>query len=116
LILPGRTKAFYYRTSFGEEWKTFFDHLWFQSREALRQADKAVICGYGMLSVDKRACDMILKSANKKANIEIVCGGQGERIANDFRNAGYNDVSYDPVGYFEEWVQHKVTESRSQVG
>lgn len=116
LILPGRNKEFFYQTSFGEEWKSFFDYLWSQAREALRQADKLVICGYSMLSVDKRACDLILKNTSKKATIRIVSGSQGERIAGDFRNAGYNIVSFDSVGYFEEWVQHRVTESHSPVG
>jgi hypothetical protein len=116
LVLPGHNKEFFYRTSFGEEWKSFFDYLWFQAREALRQADKLVICGYSMLSVDQRARDMILKSTSKEARIEVVCGSQGERIADDFRNAGYNNISFDALGYFEEWVQHKVAESHSPVG
>jgi len=116
LVLPGHNKEFFYRTSFGEEWKSFFDHLWFQATEALRRADKLVICGYSMLSVDKRACDMILKSTSEKAKIEIVCGSQGERIAADFRSAGYISVYFDAIGHFEEWVQHKVTESHSPVG
>jgi hypothetical protein len=111
LILPGRNKEFFYQTSFGEEWKPFFDHLWLQASEALRQAERLVICGYSMLSVDKRACDMILKNTNQQASVEIVCGSQGKRIADDFRNAGYKDVSFDAVGHFEEWVQHKVPAS-----
>ena len=48
LILPGRNKQFFYRTSFGNEWKLFFDSLWCQAGAALTQADKIVICGYGM--------------------------------------------------------------------
>ncbi len=106
LILPGRNKEFFYRTSFGIEWKPFFDSLWSQAEGALKQADKLVICGYSMLSVDERACDMILNDPNKQAKVDIVCGSQGRRIADDFRNAGYGDVSFDTTGYFEEWV-HK---------
>ena len=105
LILPGRTKEFLYRTSFGEEWKPFFDRLWSQATEALEQADRIVVCGYGMLPVDKQACDMILRDSSKEAKVEIVCGSRGQRIADDFRDAGFKDVSFDPVGYFEEWVQ-----------
>jgi len=104
LILPGRNKEFFYRTSFGEEWRHFFDHLWSKASQALKQADKLVICGYSMPSADKRACDMILNHADKHAKVDIVCGSQGKQIADNFRNAGYGDVSFDATGYFEEWV------------
>ncbi len=106
LILPSSNKEFFYRTSFGIEWKPFFDHLWAQAGDALRHAERVVVCGYSMLPVDERARNMILNSPNKKTKIEIVCGSQGKRIADDFRNAGYRDVFFDATGYFEEWV-HK---------
>lgn len=106
LILPGRAKEFYYRTSVGIEWKPFFDSLWSQAEKALKQADKLVICGYSMLSVDKRACDMILKKPSKNTEVEIICGSQGERIAGDFRKAGYGDVSFDTTGRFEQWIHN----------
>lgn len=105
LILPGRTKEFFYRTSVGDEWKFFFDSLWSQAEMLLKKADKVVICGYSMLSVDKRACDMILKAPHKKAKVEIICGSQGQRIANDFRKAGYENASFDASGRFEQWVE-----------
>jgi hypothetical protein len=106
LILPGRNKQYFYRTSFGNEWKPFFDSLWYQAGAALNEADKIVICGYGMAPADNRACDMILRSPNTKVQVEIVCGSQGKRVENDFRNAGYEDVIVDAKGYFEDWVQH----------
>jgi hypothetical protein len=115
LILPGRTKEFFYHTSFGEEWKPFFDHLWSQGRKALEEADRIVVCGYSMLPADERACDMILRNSNKEAKVEIVCGSQGKRIADDFRKAGFKDVCFDPVGYFEEWVQKQACETLTQV-
>ena len=64
-----------------------------------------MICGYGMAPADNRACDMILRSRNTKAKVEIVCGSQGKRVENDFRNAGYEDVIVDAEGYFEDWVE-----------
>ena len=106
LILPGREKEFFFRSSFGEEWKLFFDDLWSQARTALKQADRVVICGYSLLPVDERACDLILRNPNKRIKVEIVCGSQGRRIENDFRNVGYEDVTVDATGYFEDWVQH----------
>ncbi len=65
-----------------------------------------MICGYGMAPADKRACDMILRIPNTKVHVEIVCGSQGKRVENDFRNAGYEDVIVDATGHFEDWVRH----------
>jgi hypothetical protein len=111
LILPGRKKEFFYRSSFGEEWKLFFDHLWSQASTALKDTDRLVICGYSLFAVDERACDLILRNPNKRMKVEIVCGSQGQRIANDLRNAGYVDVAVDTTGYFENWVQHMMASS-----
>ena len=69
-----------------------------------------VICGYGMAQADNRACDMILRSRNTKAKVEIVCGSQGQRVENDFRNAGYEDVIVDAKGHFEDWVERRAQE------
>jgi len=64
-----------------------------------------VICGYSMLPVDKRACDMILTGPRKNIEVEIICGSQGQRIESDFRRAGYAHVSFDASGRFERWVE-----------
>ena len=105
LILPGRTKEFFYRTSVGIEWEGFFGNLWAQGNEALKWANRLVICGYSMLPVDKRASDMILRTPSKDAEVEIICGSQGQRIEADFRNAGYRRVSFDACGRFQQWVE-----------
>lgn len=107
LILPGRTKEFFYRTSVGTEWEGFFESLWTQGREALKQADRLVICGYSMLPVDKRASDMILNATSKDTEVEIICGSQGRRIEADFRNTGFHRVSVDARGRFEQWVENE---------
>ena len=114
LILPGRKKEFFFQSSMGEEWKFFFDHLWSQASTALAQADKVVISGYNLLAVDERACDLILLNPNKRAKVEIVCGSQGQRIANDLRNSGYEDIAVDPSGYFEHWVERARREAKSE--
>jgi hypothetical protein len=98
MILPGRNKEPFY-------WEPFFDHLWAQAEYALKRADKVVVCGYGMFSADQRACNTILKSPSKEVAVEIVCGSQGQRIAEDFRNAGFRNVSFDTIGRFEQWVE-----------
>ena len=112
LILPGRKKEFFFRSSLGIEWKSFFDHLWSQASAALNHADKVVICGYSLLPVDERGCDLILRNPNKRAKVEVICGSQGHRIANDLHNSGYEDIAVAATGYFEDWVKRRVQEQR----
>jgi hypothetical protein len=105
LILPGRTKEFYYDTSFGHEYAEFWDHLWSQAADALKRSDRIVVCGYSLLSVDERACDLLLRRSRKSKRIKVVCGDQTERVASDFTAAGFKDVQAFNPGYFKDWVQ-----------
>jgi hypothetical protein len=106
--MPGRVKFFHFATSFGPEHKEFFDALWSQAAAALRRADKLVLCGYSLLPVDQRACDLLLKEPRKNCSIVVVSGCDGARIAQTFRDAGFqNAESYDG-GYFETWVAESV--------
>jgi len=105
LILPGRTKEFYYDTSMGREYEEFWGHLWSQAVTALKQCEKIALCGYSLLPVDQRARNMLLQFPRKEASIEIVCGDQTERIANDFRIAGFTDVHAFEGGYFADWCK-----------
>lgn len=108
MILPGRNKEFLFRSSFGIEWKSFFDSLWLQAREALGQANRVVICGYSMVAADQRACETILGTPDKSVEVEIISGNQGEHIAARFRDEGFMNVSCDKRGYFEDWVKSKI--------
>lgn len=115
LILPGRTKEFYYQTSFGPEHQEFFSFLWSQAAGALKCADKIVLCGYSLLPVDQRACDLLLTTPRKEISVTVVSGRDGERISNDFRSAGFqNVISYQP-GYFEKWVGETIDASTQGV-
>jgi hypothetical protein len=107
LILPGRTKKFFYDTSFGHEYTEFWDHLWSQATSAVKRCDKIVLCGYNLLSVDQRACELLLKRPSKETPIEVVSGNQSERIANDFIAAGFTNVEVFRDGYFENWCKLK---------
>jgi hypothetical protein len=89
LILPGRKKEFFYDTSLGEEYREFWDDLWSQAKQALKTCDKLVICGYSLPLADQRARDLLLNGARKEVQIEIVCGSQSGRIAEDFTTAGF---------------------------
>ena len=105
LILPGRTKEFFYDTSGGREYAEFWDSLWSQAAEALKRSDKMVLCGYSMLSVDQRARELLLQQESKKTHVSVVSGSQSERIAIDFRSAGFHNVKVFAGGYFEDWVR-----------
>jgi hypothetical protein len=104
LILPGRRKEFFFDTSFGYEYTAFWNSLWAQAAEALRRSDRIVLCGYSLLPVDQRACDLLLQKPEKGADVSVVCGSQSERIVDDFRTAGFRDVGAFAGGYFEDWV------------
>jgi len=105
IILPGRTKVFHYSTSFGPEHKGFFDFLWSQAAHALKRADRLVLCGYSLLPVDERAWDLMLKVPSRTVEVTIVSGTQGQRIAGQFKEAGFGNVNTYENGYFESWVE-----------
>jgi hypothetical protein len=105
LILPGRKKEFFYDTSLGHEYAPFWDHLWAQAAHAIRQSDKIVLCGYSLLAVDQRACDLLLRTSRKQTPIEVVSGHQTERIAQDFRTASFQYVVGFQGGYFADWCK-----------
>ncbi|MBZ5505151.1 MAG: hypothetical protein LAO78_06670 [Acidobacteriia bacterium] len=109
MILPGRTKKFYFETSLGIEFKEFWDGLWSQSAHALKRADKVVICGYSMPKADVRARELLLKHTNKKATMTVVSGADSERIAIEFQDAGYKDIKLIGQGYFEDWIEQEKT-------
>jgi hypothetical protein len=104
LILPGRKKEFFYDTSLGTEYEHFWNALWSRATAAIEGARSIVLCGYSLLPVDERACELVLGKPKKSARIEIVSGSQTDRIAQDFRTAGFTNV-VSHGGYFEDWVQ-----------
>jgi hypothetical protein len=112
LILPGRRKEFFYDTSFGDEYTEFWDSLWSQAAEALQRSDRLVLCGYSLLPVDQRACDLLLQKPRRETRVSVVSGSRSERVANDFRTAGFLNVEGFKPGYFEDWVQAEIQKPR----
>src|ERR1035437_835589 len=92
LILPGRKKQFFYGTSFGRKFGEFWELLWSQAKEAVKRSEKILLCGYSLLTVDQRARELLLREPKKEAHVSVICGSQSERIANDFREAGFHSV------------------------
>jgi len=105
LILPGRSKEFFYDTSFGHEFGNFWDHLWSRAAGALRAADEIVVCGYSLPGADQRARDLLFQQPQRNAVIQVISGDQSERIAREFSSAGFESVSTFTGGYFANWCQ-----------
>jgi hypothetical protein len=105
LILPDREKKFFYETSFGIECRPFWDDLWTQATNAVKRSRRLVLCGYSLLPVDQRACDLLLNEPRKETPITVISGGQSGRVACAFRDAGFQNV--DENGFFEDWVRRE---------
>lgn len=103
LILPYKDKKFGFDTSFGFEFVNFWDSLWSRARDDLRTSDRVIIIGYSLLPVDQRARAMLLEDVPNGARIEIVCGSQSKRIADDYRAHGFSDIIVFS-GYFADWL------------
>ena len=107
LILPDREKKFFYETSFGIECRAFWDYLWTQAADAVKRSQRLVLCGYSLLPVDQRACDLLLSEPRRDTHVTVISGDQSRRIAGDFRDAGFQNVDAFGRGFFEDWVHRE---------
>jgi hypothetical protein len=96
MIMPALPKRFHYSTSFGQEWKPFWDRLWKRAKRAIDHAEELVLIGYSMPNIDKRACAMLLRTKNKKVRLSICCGNSTEALQLRFRRAGFSNVQPAP--------------------
>jgi hypothetical protein len=104
MIFPARSKDFYFAANTGVEYAAFWDDLWRQAAEALESAARVVICGYSLLSVDGRARQHLLNDPKKDAEIVVAAGLDTERIARDYRQAGYARAAAADEVFFQKWV------------
>lgn len=104
LILPGRTKQFFYDTSLGREFSEFWEGLWFQAKTAMQSCERVVICGYSLPEADARARQLLFEGVRTTTPVEIVSGSDTERIAQEFRSAGFSRVSASQYTYFSDWI------------
>jgi hypothetical protein len=103
LILPVREKQFFFHTSFGDEWVSFWDSLWDSAAQALRTNDRIVICGYSVLPIDERACKMLLEDPEVTAPFEVCCGDDSDAIIKRLRSFGRDACAAHHL-LFGEWV------------
>jgi hypothetical protein len=112
LILPVREKQFFFRTSFGDEWISFWDSLWSAAAESLRTSDRIVICGYSVLPIDERACTMLLEDPEVTAPFEVCCGDGSDAIVERVRSFG-RDAHAADRSLFGEWVTARTSRRSS---
>lgn len=105
MILPGRTKQFFYDTSLGREFSEFWRSLWLQAEAALSNCEKAVICGYSLPEADAWARQLLFENINKTTQVTIISGGDTMRIAQEFKRLGFSCVAESQGRYFADWVQ-----------
>ncbi len=103
LILPVHEKQFFFHTSFGDEWTSFWDSLWSAAAASLRTSDRIVICGYSVLPIDERACKMLLEDQQITARFEVCCGDDSEVIVDRLRSFG-RDAHAAKWTLFGDWV------------
>ena len=92
MIMPALPKHFHFATTYGEEWKDFWDGLWRRAECALQTAGEIVVIGYSMPSVDDRARTMLLGCRNKTVRLSICCGKATPTLENEFRDHGFANI------------------------
>jgi hypothetical protein len=110
MILPTRSKQFFFDTSFGREWETFWHALWERANQSLSRSEEVFVLGYSLAPADERACELLFTSPRRDARIEISSGGDTESIVKRFRDHGYPDAVNAEYTRFEDWVGSKTTE------
>jgi hypothetical protein len=95
MVLPALPKLFYFATSFGQEWKDFWDGLWWRAEHAIKNADELVIIGYSLPVADNRARDMLLNAKNKAVRLPICCHSATTSLEREFRDHGFTGTVSD---------------------
>lgn len=104
LILPARSKQFFFQTSSGIEWTEFWDKLWEKASEKLKASDHIFICGYSLPTADERARELLFTSINKDTKVEVSCGNDSSRIVDELKSRGISKAHISRKTLFEEWV------------
>ncbi len=55
MIMPALPKAFYFQTTFGQEWNGFWNGLWQSAESVAESAGDLVVIGYSLPIADERA-------------------------------------------------------------
>ena len=115
MVMPALPKHFYFETSFGKEWKPFWDSLWARARRAIGKADELVVIGYSMPTIDERARTMLLDTRNKSVRLSICCGKATAGLEEEFRDHGFR--RFQPVATsFDDFLKAEAAGTDIDVG
>ena len=92
MIMPALPKEFHFATTFGHEWKGFWDHLWNRAARAISNADHIVVIGYSLAPADERARDLRLGTCNKSVRLTICCGNATTRLEKKLRDHKFGGI------------------------
>ncbi|HUI41400.1 MAG TPA: hypothetical protein VL523_05475 [Terriglobia bacterium] len=104
LVLPSRKKEYFVRTSLSpREREGFWNSLWAQATEALRQAAEVTLIGYSVPAADERAQKLIFGCRNSTAAVTVCCKRDNRRLSDEFQRNGFENVRTDLLS-FEDWL------------
>jgi hypothetical protein len=92
MVMPALPKHFYFSTTYGKEWKDFWDGLWQRAEDNIENADELVLVGYSLPAADERARAILLGTANKAVRLSICCRNATATIEQEFRNCGFTGI------------------------
>jgi hypothetical protein len=103
MIMPAPPKQFFFSSTYGQEWKSFWDSLWQQAEAVLAAADEIAIIGYSLPVADARARGLLFETASRSARLSICCRDDTKTIEQLFRDQGFtNIISGTPM--FEDFL------------
>lgn len=111
MILPTRSKQFFFDTSFGREWESFWNALWEQAGRSLENSEGVFVIGYSMAPADERACELLLSSPSRDARIEVSSGSATECIVKRFKERRYLNATRADHTHFEDWVSKRTAKA-----
>jgi len=115
MIMPALPKTFHFATAYGEEWKEFWDALWWRAERAIENADELVIIGYSLPIADERARAMLLGSANTAVSLSICCGKTSARLEQEFRASGFTNIQ-SGAATFDDFLARETAKDCADAG
>ena len=115
MIMPALPKTFHFATTYGEEWKEFWDALWWRAERAIENADELVIIGYSLPIADERARAMLLGSANTAVRLSICCGKTSASLEQEFRANGFINIQRG-AATFDDFLARETAKDCADAG
>src|SRR6266581_1913816 len=97
MIMPTLPKEFYFATTYGQEWKPFWDGLWRSAQNAIEKPEELIIIGYSLPAVDGRARDLLIGTTNKSVRLTICCGRATTSLEQEFRAHCFTAIGTSPT-------------------